>query len=139
MNIRVLACIAAASLSSTAQDALPWPKILEGNGRACFGHLWSTGKTLYWESVFTSCRSPYTVVSHEGEQWLLKVQKSKTCAYELIGIKHDESNMYPWLVTAYLYSSDLNNKNVYPMDCGMLPVTYPINPDTRRHHKGAGK
>ncbi len=125
MRLRILACLAALSLSSTAQEGVTFPKILEGNGRACWGHLWHTDKTLYWKAVYISCRSPYTVVAHEGLHWLLKVEKSKACAYELIDVEVQPNNPdhYFWDVTGYFHASDLHNKEADTMGCGMYRVT----------------
>ncbi len=125
MKLHVLACLAALSLSSTAQDGVTFPKILEGGGRACWGHLWRTDKTLYWKSVYVSCRSPYAVISHEGQHWLLKVQKSKTCAYELIEVEAapNDPAHYFWNVTGYTKASDLHQPGADSDSCGMYPVT----------------
>lgn len=128
----ILCCTLLFTVLASAQEKVGVPPILEGGGHACWGHLWHTDKTLYWKAVFTSCRSPYTVVSHEGQHWLLKVNKSKLCAYELITIDPSESTYYPWNVVGYLHASDLNKSQTDTLGCGMHPVTAAEVPQERR-------
>ncbi len=73
----ILVCLALLTLQSAAQDAVTFPKILEGGGHTCYGHLWRTDKTLYWKAVFTSCRSPYTVVSQEGSTGSSRLRRAR--------------------------------------------------------------
>ncbi len=123
MKMPPLACLLALSLSSMAQQVVTFPKILEGSGHTCFGHLWHTDKTLYWKEVYSSCRSPYTVVSHDGSRWLLKVNKSKSCAFELIEITNPVPDSF-WYATVFYKASDLNRPNSGDYDsCTMYDVT----------------
>lgn len=109
-------------LSLAAQNKVTFPKTLEGSGRVCWGHLWRTDKTLYWKSVFASCKSPYTVISQEGLHWVLKVNRSKMCAYEKIEVESqapDNPSVGFWSVSGYTHALTDNDS----ASCTMYDVT----------------
>lgn len=119
--IHAVAFIAFLVVTAPAQEPVPFPQTLEGTGHACKGRLRLTSNNLYWKAVFDTCKSPYSVVSHNGTTWLLQVKYSKTCGYDLIEISPGSEHPGEWIVEG------LTNPK-YPLGnlaCAMYEVTPP--------------
>ena len=115
--MKSLAYIALLALAASAQDAATWPKLLTGTGLFCSGQFSHTGTTLDWKAPATSCRSPYTVVSHQGNDWLLQVERSTTCAYDLIDVTAIRGHAR-WIVQGLPRQNDPHGN----LACSMVPV-----------------
>ncbi len=118
MTPRILACLTALSLSSLAQETAALPKELVGTGHECKGRFSRTAKTLYWKAVFDLCRSPYTVISHDGQDWLLQVKSGKTCGYNFVEITASPDHSH-WVVAGFT-NPDYPHGNIL---CAMYEVT----------------
>lgn len=101
------------------------PREMEGGGRACYGHFLHTGSRLDWKATFTSCQSAFTVIEHKDLHWLLKVKKSRTCAYSVIevqGAVPSSANQGMWNITGYEKVSDVGKLGAEALGCGMIPI-----------------
>lgn len=115
----MVATVAGAQTSSVSGI----PKNLEGGGRVCYGHFTHTDSRLSWKAVYSSCSSPFTVATHEGLHWVLKVKRSKACAYEAIvvtGVNPAVNKQGMWAVTGYSRMADIDKPGAESYWCGML-------------------
>lgn len=95
-------------LHAAPKEKQPFIGVLEGTGRACYGHLMVRAKTISWKTPFTSCRNvPYkTLASKEDENGKIIVfsltKKVKGWYYPIIRMEHVMGEAeYFWNVTGY--------------------------------------
>lgn len=121
----VIVALTAAVASAQTRSVSSIPKDMEGGGRACYGHFIHTASRLSWRATYTSCSSPFTVNEHKDLHWVLKVNRSKTCAYEAIevlGVIPSDANQGMWSVVGYSRMSDIGKPGAEALGCGMLPT-----------------
>jgi hypothetical protein len=85
----LFACVLLSIVSKgVAETATPIPQLsLEGTGRVCGGHLEIKKDRLRWTNPFNTCLSQFQVLSQNGMDWILKVERSTNCKFAAIEIK----------------------------------------------------
>lgn len=129
MTIHTLIAALTAVLAPTSQTAsvAGIPVELDGNGRACFGTFKHTATSLNWKSTFAHCNSTFQVVKHDDKHWVLKVNKGKSCSYEIIDVDGKPQTDAPgpyWNITGYVKASEYGRLDSDSTGCGMIPANW---------------
>lgn len=105
MQFVVLTCCAATVASASPVTAGPSVERYLGTGRACYGALTITPKTISWLTPFSQCQPVgYQIVEHDSARTTFRLsQAAPTCRYRLLSLTHDvaEEPDKGWNVTGY--------------------------------------
>jgi hypothetical protein len=98
---------------------------LQSGGRACTGYMRVNAKQFVWKT-FSRCDTGYRVISHDGDNWILKLERTdvqrKSCPFNIVGIrKLDPDNVESnWEVAGF---DSLETLQQHPelsiLGCGM--------------------
>jgi hypothetical protein len=88
-------------------EASPFFGRFQGTGRACYGTLAVTAKTISWQTPFSQCKSmPYELIeraSREGKMRMTyRLKPGASCRYTVLTLTHSGTiDDTGWEVTAY--------------------------------------
>lgn len=128
MKVLRLTCVGALALAcaSTALADPPCEGRYPSWGRACYGHINITAKTIEWQAQFSSCKaSPYEVIASDltGDKPFVAYRfkkRSKACQYEVMEIAKQGGDY--WGAIGYSTVEDYEQRHDDPGSSDYCPL-----------------
>ena len=123
VNLRHLFAVALAVLwlGGNFAEAKTFTGHFQGEGRGCWGDIWIRTKTIQWNSDWSACYSPYTIVKktfadkpQNFDSILYKIERPRrSCSWKYIGMYFylsDAPGLYSnWLAVGFPKFRDYQN------------------------------